>query len=101
MQRWLPKLVGVEESLRLEIIQAEEGSAPAVIQGKTEATHAAQLTRAGVTAAVHFVYFEFAPEQVELFRTGNVVLAVEHPAYPERTELPAATKASLLRDLDR
>ena len=100
MERWLPKLVGVEDSLRLEITQPGEGSASEVVRGETEATHAAQLTRAEVTAAVHFVYFDFTPEQVERFRTGNVALAVEHPAYPERTELPASTKASLLSDLD-
>ena len=99
MEQWLSLLVGIEESLALEITPPGAGSPAATVRGHTEEAHAAQLTRSEVTAAVHFIHFDFTAEQVELFRRGRVVLAVDHPSYPERTELSDATHASLLADL--
>lgn len=53
------------------------------------------------TSAVHFLRFELTPEQVAEFKRGaSVTLAVDHPAYRERTVLDAATHAALAGDFD-
>ena len=92
MREWLPKLVGIERSL---VFRLSDGSE---VRCAVEAAHATQLTRENVTAAVHFVDFRFTPEQVDLFVDG-VVLAVDHPAYPEAVELAPVTVAELRTDL--
>ena len=100
MEHWLPRLVGIERSVRLEVTSpGSNGSGPEVIPCQVEESHAAQLTREAVTAAVHFVRFELSPAQVERFRDGRVALAVEHPEYHERTPLGEGTVSSLAGDL--
>ncbi len=92
MREWLPKLVGIERSL---VFRLPDGSQ---VRSVTEEQHEAQLTRTDVTAAVHYVRFEFSPEQVAAF-DGDVVLTVEHPHYFEAVELLPATVAELRTDL--
>ena len=92
MEHWLPRLVGIESSVELVLSTGRVG-------GEVDAGHASSLTRADVTAAVHFVRFELSPAQIEAFRTGPVALAITHPEYEERTVLEEATRASLLEDL--
>lgn len=100
MEHWLPRLVGIEQAVRIEIVSpAGNGSGPEVISCVVEEAHAANLTRQEVTAAVHFVRFEFTPSQIEAFRTGRITLAIDHPEYQERTEMAEASRASLLEDL--
>lgn len=100
MERWLPRLVGIERSVQLEITPAgANGSGPEVVRCQVDPAHAANLTREEVTAAVHFVRFELSPAQIESFRNGTVAVAVDHPEYRERTELSAASRESLLQDL--
>jgi hypothetical protein len=100
MEQWLPRLVGIERSVRLEIGGPASGrSAPEVVPGQVDPAHAANLTRDTVTAAVHFVRFELSPAQVEMFRAGAVAVAFDHPEYRERTEIGAAARESLLQDL--
>ncbi len=96
MREWLPKLVGIERSVRLHL--GENGAAEAVVFGP-DAAHDAQLTRETVTAAVHYVKAQLTPNQVLQFGRGPVVLAVEHPHYRHQVELSPATIASLGRDL--
>jgi hypothetical protein len=92
LRQWLPRLVGVERSVRLLIgDQAVAASVPA--------DHAARLTREEVTASVHYVRFRLTPEQVERFAAGPVSLAVDHPSYRHRTQLGEETRAALLEDL--
>jgi hypothetical protein len=95
LKEWLPKLVGIERSVRLEL---GEGS-PEVVTADVEESHEEQLTREEVTASVHYVRFRLTPEQVDAFEAGPVALAVEHPAYSERTPLADDTHAELLADL--
>jgi hypothetical protein len=90
---WLPKLVGIERSLELRL---HDGT---VVACTPESAHEAQLTREEITASVHYVYFELTPEQVEVFDTGPVVLAVHHPNYDEATDLSDDTRKELLADL--
>jgi hypothetical protein len=92
IREWLPKLVGIEQSVVFRLPNGSEA------RSITEAQHASQLTRADVTAAVHYIRFEFTPEQVAAF-DGSVILAVDHPNYGEEIELLPATVAELRGDL--
>ena len=93
MREWLPKLVGIESSM---LIKLSDGTQ---VRCVTDEAHAEQLTRDYITAAVHYIRFEFTPEQVELFAAGGAQLVCDHPAYGESIELPAFTIAELLADL--
>jgi sulfur transfer complex TusBCD TusB component (DsrH family) len=92
MRLWLPKLVGIERSLVFRLPDGQE------VRSVTEEQHETQLTRDDVTAAVHYVRFEFTDAQVAAFGDGTV-LAIDHPAYPEEIELLPATVAELRTDL--
>lgn len=92
MRLWLPKLVGIERSL---VFRLPDGGS---VRCVTEEQHESQLTRSDVTAAVHYVRFEFTPEQVAAFVDGTV-LAIDHPEYREEIELLPATVAELRTDL--
>jgi len=93
LRRWLPRLVGVERAVVLEL------PGPVVVRAAPEAAHEEALTRAEVTASVHYLRFGLAPELLGPFAAGPVVLAVDHPEYAERAELPDETRAELLTDL--
>lgn len=93
MREWLPKLVGIEGSF---VVVLPNGDRVASI---TEEAHAGQLTREEATAAVHYIRFEFTPEQVESFASGPVRVEIEHPDYLESIELSDSTHAELLTDL--
>jgi len=93
MREWLTKLAGVEHAVRLVLSDGTE--IPAIIDEQ----HSEGLTRDHVTAAVHYLRWEFTPEQVAAFAAGNVQLRIDHPEYLEVTELSDATRAELLTDL--
>ena len=116
MEHWLPRLVGIERSVTLELTEpagapgdpaAANGTTPTgagpaeVIRCEVEEAHAASLTREEVTAAVHFVRFSLSQAQIERFRTSTVAVAVDHPGYRERTVVGDETRSSLLEDLLR
>jgi hypothetical protein len=84
--------VGIERSLVFKLPGGEQ------IRSITEAQHESQLTREHITAAVHYVRFDFTPEQVADFH-GSVRLCADHPSYLEETELLPATIDELLLDL--
>ncbi|MBI4882665.1 MAG: DUF3501 family protein [Actinobacteria bacterium] len=96
VREWLPRLVGIEDSLlfRLPGLDRDGG----VVRGKVAADHAGQLTRDHVTAAVHYVTFDFEEGQVAAF-TDGVTLQIDHPAYHESVTLLPATVAELRNDL--
>jgi hypothetical protein len=93
LMEWLPRLVGIEQSIEFLIGEGE------VVRCVVDPDHAAQLTRDEITSAVHYVRFEMTPEQVERFAAEDVVLAVNHPRYAEGAHLSPQAKASLLEDL--
>jgi hypothetical protein len=93
MREWLPKLVGIERSI---VIRLADGTQ---IRSVVDEQHAEGLTRETVTAAVHYVRFEFTPEQVAQFAKGGVQVCCDHPNYLEVIELPEFTVAELLTDL--
>ncbi len=92
MREWLPRLVGIERSLVFRLPDGTE------VRSRPEEQHESQLTREAVTAAVHYVRFEFSPAQVAAF-DGSVILALDHPNYLESVELLPATVAELRTDL--
>ena len=94
MREWLPKLVGIEKSFVIVLANGER------VASITEEAHAGQLTREEITAAVHYIRFEFTPEQVEAFAAGPVRIEITHPEYLEAVELSDTTHAELLRDLE-
>ena len=93
MLEWLPKLVNIESSI---VFKLSDGSTVTAI---TEEGHAETLTRDNVTAAVHYIRFEFTPQQVEAFATGDVEILCVHPAYLEVANLPQFVIDELLTDL--
>jgi Protein of unknown function (DUF3501) len=93
MREWLPKLVGIEQAF--VIVLANGDRIPSI----TEEAHAGQLTREETTAAVHYIRFEFTPEQVDAFAAGPVRIEITHPAYLESVELGETTHRELLADL--
>ncbi|HEV3226199.1 MAG TPA: DUF3501 family protein, partial [Acidimicrobiales bacterium] len=94
LMEWLPKLVGIERSIELRI----GGDA---VAGRPDADHQKQLTRATITASVHYVHFDLTHVQVERFAREPVSLAAAHANYAYATELDESTKRSLLIDLRR
>lgn len=93
MRVWLPKLVGIERSFEIVLPNGDR------VRSITDEAHAEQLTRDTVTAAVHYIRFEFTPEQVDAFAEGPVRIEIVHPEYLEVVELSDTTHAELLRDL--
>ncbi|HXX88809.1 MAG TPA: DUF3501 family protein [Acidimicrobiales bacterium] len=97
LREWLPKLVGVEHHMALEIGDPAGGAER--VRGEPEEEHEAALTRSDVTATVHYLRFRLTPALVERFALGPVCLAVDHPAYSASAELADATRDELLDDL--
>ena len=92
LREWLPRLVGVERSVRLTT--ADGG----VVEPRLEAQHEAQLTREDTTSCVHYLQWDFTPEQVAAAAQG-LTLSVEHANYRASTVLSPETLAELLGDL--
>ena len=99
LRTWLPRLVGIERSVVLEI-----GGGPVrhLVRSVPDQEHESQLTREEVTSAVHYVRFRFTPAEVAAFDPGPVTLVIDHPGYPDGrpgVRLADATRAELSRDL--
>ena len=109
LREWLPKLVGIERALLIRLGSSAGAGDGALggagagagdeVRSLPEESHAEQLTREDVTASVHYIRFPFLPAQVELFASGPVVLASDHPAYKVECELSEETRQELLDDL--
>jgi hypothetical protein len=78
------------------VIKLSDGSE---VRSITEEGHAETLTRADVTAAVHYVRFEFNANQVKAFSHGAVKIVCDHPEYLQAVELPSIVVTELLSDL--
>ena len=96
LRQWLPALVGVERSV---VLRLGEGEASEELRSIPETAHEEQLTRADVTASVHYVRFALSPDQVERFAAGPVALGVDHPAYRHETSLGDEVRRELFADL--
>jgi Protein of unknown function (DUF3501) len=98
MREWLPRLVGIERALGVEM---EVGSGVERVPSVPEAEHAAALVRDTVTPAVHYLRFGFSPAQVEAFAdsAGEVALVADHAHYQARSILSESVREELLGDL--
>lgn len=92
LREWLPKLVGIEQSIELRF---SDGT---VVRSGVEAAHASQLTREETTSAVHYIDFHLDDGAMAALRTGDVKLAVNHPEYSFETVMEAETVAELVVD---
>jgi hypothetical protein len=97
LRRWLPALMGIEQSvsLRFGSGEAEADWAPA----HPEAAHEEALTRPTMTASVHYLRFALSAGQVARLADGPVALVVAHPEYGHQTVLSDETRGELLADL--
>lgn len=93
MREWLPRLVGIERSFLLVL---SDGSS---VRCRPESQHEGQLTRDDVTAAVHYLTWDFTPEQVAAAAAGPMTLVCDHPAYLEDVPLADETVRELVSDL--
>lgn len=93
VREWLPKLAGIERSVLIKLPNGD------LVRGRLDAQHEAGLTRDDVTAAVHYLTFDFSPEQIESFASGDVQVRIDLSNYLEAAELLPATKDELLTDL--
>jgi hypothetical protein len=92
LREWLPRLVGIERHLVIRLADGDE------VRCAPEAGHESQLTREHVTAAVHYVRWQFTQPQVAAF-DDRALLVVDHPAYGDVAELLPSTVAELRADL--
>jgi hypothetical protein len=96
LRTWLPRLVGIETAILLRL---GDGGDAEEVRCVVDPSHAETLTREDVTASVHYLHFDFTPEQVERFASRPVFLASDHPEYQHATALGDDTRAELLTDL--
>ena len=96
LREWLPRLVGIEQSLAL---RTGEGADATLVRAAPEAAHASQLTREEATASVHYVHFELTDDEVAAVEAGPVELVIDHDEYSHSTPLAEDTVAELLADL--
>jgi len=101
LRAWLPKLVGIERSVRLRLGEGDGdgGDGAWIVQAVPERAHEEALTREEITASVHYIRFVLAPAEIDRFASGTVVLAVDHPEYRHATMLTDETRQELLGDL--
>jgi len=88
----LARLIGIEKALYLQV----EGF-PRVTPIANE-----DLDRetGEKTASVHFLRFELSPEMSAAVKQGAAIRAgIDHPAYAEEVEMPAAVREALAGDL--
>jgi Protein of unknown function (DUF3501) len=93
MRTWLPRLVGIERTVSFRLADRQ------VVAATVDGEHAKQLTREGITAAVHYVRWDLNAAQVEAFATGPVALVCSHPEYSVEKPLSDVTRAELVADL--
>ncbi|PHX94496.1 MAG: hypothetical protein CK542_00650 [Acidimicrobium sp.] len=93
MREWLTKLVDIEKSIAIKLANGE------VVKSIADEAHAEQLTRETVTAAVHYIRFEFTPQQVAEFAKGDVQIVSTLSNYLEVVQLADFTVTELLTDL--
>ena len=96
LMEWLPKLVGIEQSLEA-VIDSPEGDV--AVPCEVEQSHLEQLTRADVTASVHYIRFNLPEDAAAAMRRAKrVEIRSIHHRYPYAVELSPETIASLVAD---
>lgn len=88
----LSGLGGVEDTMQLQFAGHAVTGRP---EGDVERTNAD-----GKTSSVHFLHFDFTPEQIAAFCTPGtqVVVAFTHPNYGHMAVMPETVRAELAKD---
>ncbi len=91
-QTFLTRLGGVEETMQLQF-------AGHTVAGRPEAD-VERTNEEGKTSSVHFMHFDFTPEQVAAFRAPGtqVVVAFTHPNYGHMAVMPESVRQELAKD---
>lgn len=100
LRHWLPRLVGIERALAIELGAGPGGGRTGPVSSEPEANHAEALTRESVTPAVHYLRFRFTEAQVAAFRAGPARLAARHPSYEAEVDIGEETREVLVADLE-
>ncbi len=89
----LKRLGGIENHIALQM--------PGHVVRAEPADDAERTTADGKTSAVHFLRFVFTDAAAAAFKGGGgqVILAIDHPAYGHMAVMPAETRAALAGDL--
>jgi hypothetical protein len=90
--RELYRLAGIEESTYIALNQERIPGVPTEYDERTSPD--------GKTSSVHWVRFQFIPEQIEKFKMASVeaVLGVAHAAYSHMAVIMPETRAELAKD---
>ncbi|MEO5841254.1 MAG: DUF3501 family protein [Acidimicrobiales bacterium] len=96
LREWLPKLVGIERAI---YVQIGEGAEADRVAFTADSEHDEQLTRTDITSAVHYVHLALGAEQIAKFASSPVALVIDHPNYHHESPLGAATIDELTTDL--
>ena len=91
LREWLPRLVGIERAHRDRPARRHS------VFGELSDEDELRLTRDDITAAVHFLKFRFAPDDIEMFASGPVHIVVDHPEYDQDVVLDAGTARATAR----
>ncbi|WP_448192070.1 DUF3501 family protein [Azospirillum sp. sgz301742] len=91
-QTFLSQMGGVEDTMQLQFAGHTVTARP---EGDVERTN-----EAGKASSVHFVHFDFTPEQVTAFRAPGtqVVIAFAHPNYGHMAVMPERVREELAKD---
>ena len=92
LREWLPRLVGIERSVALQV-------GDALVRARPEDAHASQLTRREMTSAVHYLRWSVPADVLTAWPLAAVGLVIDHPAYRHEAPLGEPTRAELLADL--
>lgn len=95
LREWLPKLVGVQRYVHLELADGTRILAWEPEEERLTREHAEDA----ITSSVHYVKFAVSREEAEMLRDRPACLVVDHPAYHAITELGDATRAELASDV--
>jgi hypothetical protein len=96
LREWLPKLRGIEFSVRFDLGERDQPASKVVGVPRDEE----RLTREDITSAVHYLRFPFDAEQRRRLADGPARLVIDHPEYKVWVELTDAQRAELASDFD-
>jgi Protein of unknown function (DUF3501) len=85
-------LGGIEETVFMEIGEARIQATPTEYEDRT--------TPDGKTSSVHWLRFKLTRDQIAHFKTGRVVLGIDHKNYGHMAVLSDEARAALAKDFD-
>jgi len=91
-QRWLAKLIGIEDKawIRVGSLERVEAIADEDLERENEQK----------TSAVHFLRFELTESMAHALKSGEgLSVGIDHPQYQASVDMPAAVRDALVKDL--